>query len=34
VHSLLVSQVFPRQAEVIDVAGFGELLGLIGAKFS
>ena len=26
VHSLLVSQVFPRQAEVIDVAGFGELV--------
>jgi nicotinamidase-related amidase len=27
VHSPLVSQVFPRQAEVIDVATFGELLG-------
>jgi nicotinamidase-related amidase len=27
VHSLLVGQVFPRQAEVIDVAAFGELLG-------
>jgi nicotinamidase-related amidase len=25
VHSLLVSHVFPRQAEVIDVAAFGEL---------
>jgi nicotinamidase-related amidase len=27
VHSLLVSQVFPRQAEVIDVAAFAELAG-------
>jgi hypothetical protein len=27
VHSVLVSQVFPRQAEVIDVAGFADLLG-------
>jgi len=26
VHSLLVAQVFPRQAEVIDVAAFGELV--------
>jgi nicotinamidase-related amidase len=27
VHSVLVSQIFPRQAEVIDVAALGELLG-------